>query len=118
MNALLQKGRWRACAATRASLGDAHYATHDCNLRLGVVHYYKSRFAEAAALFEPVAAHREKTLGADAENTWISWIWLARAYQNMQRVREARPLFERAYANANRVHESEFALRVRCCREA
>jgi tRNA A-37 threonylcarbamoyl transferase component Bud32/tetratricopeptide (TPR) repeat protein len=94
----------QACTATRASLGEAHYATHDCNLRLGVVLFYKERYADAAELFKPVVAYRDQALGADAENTWISWIWLARAYQHTNRLKEARALFERASESANRVH--------------
>ncbi|MEO5560521.1 MAG: tetratricopeptide repeat protein, partial [Dokdonella sp.] len=94
----------QACAATRTSLGEAHYATHDCNLRLGVVLFYKERYAEAAELFAPVVGYRDQTLGADAENTWISWIWLARAYQHTDRLKEARALFERAHASADRVY--------------
>ncbi|MEO6690094.1 MAG: tetratricopeptide repeat protein, partial [Dokdonella sp.] len=94
----------QACAATRASLGEAHYATHDCNLRLGVVLFYKERYADAAELFAPVAAYREQTLGADAESTWLSWVWLARGYQHTNRLKEARVFFERCYSSANRVY--------------
>jgi len=76
-------------------------------LRLGVVQMEKLNFAAAAALFEPVAAYREKTLGVDSEKTWIGWIWLARGYQRTNRRAEARALFERAYAAAIRVNGAE-----------
>jgi tetratricopeptide (TPR) repeat protein len=94
----------QACAATRKAFGDAHFATQDCNLRLGVVLFEKLRFADTVPLFEGVAAYREKTLGLDSEKTWIGWVWLARSYQRTGRKDEARALFERAYANANRVN--------------
>ena len=94
----------QTCAATRANFGDAHYATQDCNLRLGQVLFEKLRFAEATALFEPAAAYREKTLGVDSEKTWVGWIWLARGYQRLDRLKEARALFERAHASAIRVN--------------
>jgi serine/threonine protein kinase len=93
----------QACDATRANLGDAHFGTADCNLRLGIIHFNLEHYSEALALFEPVAAFREHAMGADAEGTWLSWIWLARGYQHTGQTARARSLFERTYATANRV---------------
>ena len=93
----------QACEATKASLGDAHFGTADCNLRLGIIHFNLEHYAEALALFEPVAALRERALGADAEGTWLSWVWLARAFQQTGQRDRAKALFERIYASAIRV---------------
>jgi serine/threonine-protein kinase len=94
----------QACDATSAHLGAAHFATADCNLRLGIVLFNKERFTEAATLMEDVAALRERALGEESESTWLSWVWLARAYQHTDRRAQARKLFERTYANASRIN--------------
>jgi tetratricopeptide (TPR) repeat protein len=93
----------QACEATRANLGDAHFGTADCNLRLGIIQFKMEHYSEALALFEPVADTRERVLGADAEGTWISSVWLARGYQFTGQLKRAQALFERIYATANRV---------------
>jgi tetratricopeptide (TPR) repeat protein len=61
------------------------------------------RFDEAAALIEPVAAVREKTLGRSHETLWTTWVWLARTQQRRGRLEEARAVFLKARDTAAEV---------------